>query len=117
MAKMTNEQIIFNARIQLMEAGLIGTTGRKIEIADNNGEVKEINEPEEIHTVAGWNREGYLVRKGEKAKISIPIWNAKYIGDKEDPNATMFMVQRNAYFFAPSQVEPMPEQPTEETEA
>ena len=106
---MTNEQIIFNARVMLMESGQLGTTGRKIEIADENGEAKTIDEPAEIHTVAGWNRMGYLVRKGERSKINIPIWNAKHIPGSNENDSQMFMVQRNAYFFTPDQVEPIPE--------
>ena len=35
---MTNEKIIMNARLALLDAGLIGTTGRQYEIIDENGD-------------------------------------------------------------------------------
>lgn len=46
---MTNAQIITSARFSLMEQGVIGSTGRMIEIEDENGK-RTVPEPEEIHT-------------------------------------------------------------------
>lgn len=37
---MTNEQILFNVRVQLMEEGKIGSTGRFCEMEDENGNIK-----------------------------------------------------------------------------
>lgn len=75
---MTNSQIIFNESIELMNKGIIGTTGRKIKVTyEKNGEevTEIIDEPEEIHTFADWKRRGYYVNKGEKAIARFTIWN------------------------------------------
>jgi len=76
---MNNATIIFNESVNLMEAGIIGTTGRKmiVRFLDENGEEveKEMMEPEEIHTFADWKSRGYFVKKGEKAIAKFPIWN------------------------------------------
>lgn len=47
---MTNEQIIFNERLQLMESGVIRNTGRMMVLELEDGKRKKIFEPEEIHT-------------------------------------------------------------------
>ena len=66
---MTNAQIIFNESIELMENGIIGNTGRKIIVENEDGEKKEMLAPESIHTYAGWKAIGRQVKKGEKEKI------------------------------------------------
>lgn len=109
---MTNEQIIFNARVRLMTSNMIGTTGRKITIMEN-GQEKLIDEPAEIHTYAGWKRLGYQVRRGEKSRINIPIWTAGNIEGNENEQSQMFMFQRNASFFTPEQVDPIEEESNE----
>ena len=116
---MTNATIILNASFELMEQGIIGTTGRIIEVQLPNGERKQMQEPEQIHTFAFWKARGYSVKKGEKAIAVIRIWNhsVKQIGEMTVPNVVtgetitepveeekMFM--KNAYFFKFSQVEP-----------
>ena len=113
---MTNEKIIMNARLALLDAGLIGTTGRQYEIIDENGDSRFVDEPEELHTFEIWQRMGYSVKKGEKAIAKIRIW--KYSekteeltgktqqdekADESEERSRMFM--KLAYFFAPSQVE------------
>ena len=107
---MTNAQIIFNARVQLMEAGKIGTTGRAVEVQNEKGETVIMKEPEEIHTFLAWKEKGYSVRKGEKAVAKFTIW--KYVNDKietEDGEAETrgkcFM--KCAAFFSAAQVEKM----------
>lgn len=74
---MNNSQIIFNESIELMNKGIIGTTGRQITIEyEKEGEkVKEtINEPEPIHTYKEWQKLGLQVQKGEKAIAKFTIW-------------------------------------------
>ena len=44
---MTNEMIILNARFDLMQEGILHGTGNIIEVEDENGEKKQIEEPEE----------------------------------------------------------------------
>ena len=113
---MTNEKIIMNARLALLDAGLIGTTGRQYEIIDENGDSRFIDEPEELHTFEIWQRMGYSVKKGEKAIAKIRIWKCSEKteelagktqqdekADESEERSRMFM--KLAYFFAPSQVE------------
>jgi len=74
---MTNAQIIFNEALELMNNGIIGTTGRQITIEyEKDGEkVKEtVNEPEEIHTYKEWQNLGQQVQKGQKAIAKFTIW-------------------------------------------
>ena len=73
---MTNEQIIFSNRLQLMNSGVIGTTGRNIVIEDSEGRKTLTKEPEEIHTYMEWKRRGYTVRHGEKCISRLPIWKS-----------------------------------------
>lgn len=80
MAYMTNEEIIFNERIDLAAKGIIKYTGRNIRVAwhndDGTTEEKIIPEPEEIHTFEGWKARGYMVQKGQHAKAAFTIWKA-----------------------------------------
>lgn len=74
---MTNAQIIFNKALELMNNGVIGTTGRQITIEyEKDGEkVKEtVNEPEPIHTYKEWQNLGQQVQKGQKAIAKFTIW-------------------------------------------
>ena len=73
---MTNEMIIFMKRCELMEQGIIGGTGRLVEI-EINDELRRLEEPEEIHTYEYWKKIGYQVRKGEKSQIKFTIWTYK----------------------------------------
>ena len=95
---MTNAQIILNKSISLMEAGLIGTTGRTITFTDVNGESRTVSEPEDIHTFATWKVLGRKVKHGERAKAKIKIWNCQSKNN---------MGLRDAYFFTFSQTEPI----------
>lgn len=110
---MTNAQIIFNESMELMKAGIIGTTGRVFVFEDENGNKKEIQEPEPLHTFAKWKELGYSVKKGEHAKASFYIWKAgKGKAKEEDANADgenspekMKMFMKKAFFFTFDQVE------------
>ncbi len=111
---MTNEEIIFQKRLQLMDSGIIGTTGRRITIEDEYGEEREVCEPVEVHTFTGWESIGYRVRRGEHACASFLIWRHREAGKKKDKTTgeisetpeTMFMT--NAHFFSETQVEKIP---------
>ena len=104
---MTNAQIIFNARVKLMEEGKIGTTGRAVEVMNQNGETVILPEPEQIHTYAAWKELGYQVQKGQKAIAKFTIW--KYAGkvieteDGTEEHGKCFM--KCAAFFHAGQVE------------
>ncbi|MCR5357173.1 MAG: hypothetical protein K6E63_07190 [Lachnospiraceae bacterium] len=104
---MTNEQIIFNARCQLMEEGLIGTTGRTLVMEMEDGTTKTVPEPEEIHTYAFWKQErGLQVKHGEHAVCTLQIWKCKKKKKKEaqeDDKEIMFLTK--GFFFSQNQVE------------
>ncbi len=106
---MTNEQIIFNERMELMKNGIIGKSGRKIVVADMDGAQKEIEEPEQLHTYSEWKKRGYTVKHGQHAVSKLTIWKhtakkAEKEGDKDKEK--MFL--KTAFFFSASQVEPSP---------
>ena len=103
---MTNEQIIFNERLNLLKSGLIKSTGRTIEILDEKGNHQHIPEPEEIHTYAAWKSMGYQVQRGQKAISKLSIWKhivKKAEKEDEEDQENMFMVTSS--FFSQSQVE------------
>ena len=111
MSSITNHEIITRARIELLEAGKIGTTGRIIVVELPDGEKRSFPEPEEIHTYQHWKALGYQVRKGEKAITELMIW--KYSQRKTSAEETeeetsgksgkCFM--KKSYFFAACQVD------------
>lgn len=108
---MTNEQIIMNTRLELMDKGILQPTGRQIELIDEKGNKKYIDEPEQIHTYVIWKELGYQVKRGEKAIVDIKIW--KYttrkvkeelkLHENDDTEECMFLTK--AFFFKFSQVE------------
>ena len=109
---MTNEMLIWNERIRLFESGKIGGTGRMIEFHAEDGTVKKMEEPEEIHSYSRWQKYGYQVKKGEKAVSTIEIW--KYAQKKEDSDkdgedaeGSERVFKKKAFFFRFSQVEPI----------
>lgn len=110
---MTNEQIISNQSIELMKQGKIRGTGRVMQFDDGNGGKIEIEEPEAIHTFAGWKGMGFKVKKGEHAVASFPIWKhtqkdkapEELTGNAiaDAPIVKMFM--KNSFWFTAAQVE------------
>ena len=104
---MTNNMIILNERVKLMEEGTLKGTGEFIEI-EKDGKIERLEMPEEIHTFNGWKERGFIVRKGEKSKIKFPIWKyttktvEKENGDEEE-KANMFL--KLSAFFTAEQVE------------
>ena len=103
---MTNEQIIFNNRLDLMEKGILKGTGRIITVENEDGEKMELEEPEEIHTYAGWQALNRQVRKGQKAVSSFPIWKYTIKKPKEkDAEETERMFQVKAFWFTEAQTE------------
>ena len=60
---MKNEEIILNARLDLMEQGIIKGTGEYITIQDEDGNEKTVEKPEELYTWAEWQLKGRQVRK------------------------------------------------------
>ena len=108
---MTNEQILLNVRYQLMEEGKIGSTGHFFEMQGEDGELKKVPEPEEIHGFSRWKEYGYGVKRGEKAIAKVEIWKyadaKKKDGEETEEKERIF--KKAAFFFASSQVEPLRE--------
>lgn len=104
---MTNDMIILIESIKLMKEGKINGTGQFITIEDKNGEKKDIELPEAIHTYRKWKSLGFQVKKKEKAVAQFPVW--KYIAGKKDEEtgeeskAKMYL--KKSSFFTVSQVE------------
>ena len=71
---MTNEMIIMNESIRLMNDGVLKGSGVFGEIVNADGSKMTIELPEEIHTFNGWKARGYSVKKGEKSEIKFSIW-------------------------------------------
>ena len=107
---MKNADIILKERFRLMEEGLLGTTGRMIQVATEDGE-KEVPEPLQIHTYAGWLDLGYRVCHGQHAIADFPVWKMRPAGTRKDKktgaevsyDAKMMMVK--AFWFSSDQVE------------
>lgn len=111
---MTNQQIIFNESMALMEKGIIGTTGRTFEVETEDGKVT-IQEPEAIHTFQMWKSLGRQVKKGEHAKAAFMIWKHTVKTKKEEEKTgnpiedadDVRMFQKKAFFFTIDQTEPI----------
>lgn len=109
----SNAEMIFAKEIDLAQKGLIPTTERKITV-NLGGKDVEMNEPTHIHTASGWRSKGYLVRKGEHAVASIPIWHNTNVRPDEnaepDENGAVKasrMQRKTSYFFSAEQVAPI----------
>ena len=112
---MTNASIILNESIRLMKSGILSGTGHFIDIVDEDGKTEQLEIPEEIHTFNAWKQRGYIVRKGEHAVASFPIW--KYIGSKrkesDEPQETDesgsngYCRMKLSHFFPAAQVQPL----------
>lgn len=107
---MTNAMIIFNASCELMEKGIIGTTGRTLSVELPDGTKQEMLEPEPIHTFQKWKDLGYCVDRGQKSIATLMIWkagkeNIKNESDQDEETIKMFM--KKAFFFSQSQVKPI----------
>ncbi len=88
-----------------MKQGIIGKAEKMVVVEDEDGKKSFIAEPEQIHTFGDWKRRGFVVKHGEKAVASFPIWKS---GKDENGEKKLFM--KTAYFFRESQVEPAVEE-------
>ena len=109
---MTNQQIILENRIFLMQEGILKGTDEIITVQNDDGSESQIQMPEEIHTYNTWKRLGYQVQKGEHAVAKFPIWKYKAVkkqqddeaGDEEQPEKGK-MFKKVAFFFTIDQVQ------------
>lgn len=99
---MTNFQLIANAAIG---EGLY-TQEEAIAILEENGELP-------LHTFAEWKKRGFVVRRGEHAKLTTQIWRYKgkgkqtvEVSEDDEKNARNFYLTK-AFFFTAEQVEQM----------
>ena len=109
---MTNEQIIENAKQELLAQGILKPTGRILTARLEDGSEIQMPEAEEMHTYKAWKSRGYYVRKGEKAIARLSIW--KHVaktetipmkdGTVQEVDASRMYMQP-AFFFSRSQVE------------
>lgn len=107
---MTNNMIILWESVALMEQGKIGGSGIKTKVQDKNGNDVEVELPEQIHTFKAWKELGYVVKKGEHAVASFPIWkhtSKKIKNDKGEEEDAENMFMKTAHFFTRAQVEPI----------
>ena len=110
---MTNAAIIFDVSIRLMDDGILKGTGRFLDVVNEDGSTEKLEIPEEIHTFNAWKQRGFIVRKGEHAVASFPIW--KYVTRKnatDEPleaaeEANGFCRMKLSHFFSVRQVEPL----------
>jgi len=103
----TNQQIIFNEQMRLLDAGLISGTGKMITVETADGEML-LPEAEPIHTFQMWKALGFRVKKGEHAVARFSIW--KYTGKKADEEVGQDAEKGHCFlkescFFSLSQVE------------
>ena len=106
---MTNEMIIMNESIRLMEEGVLHGCGQFVEVENEDGTKKTLELPEEIHTFNGWKSLGYSVKKGEKSRIKFPIWKhtTKKVEKDGEEEERSRMFQKVSAFFTFDQVEPI----------
>ncbi|MCR4750206.1 MAG: hypothetical protein K5877_10505 [Lachnospiraceae bacterium] len=108
---MTNEQIIFQERLRLLDEGVIKPTGRIIEYEDEDGNLKTMEEPEEIHSFKYWrDKRNRVPRKGSKHIASFPVWTPKKatkedLDENEDEPEHKKMFLKNTYFFTIDQTD------------
>ena len=104
---MTNEQIVMSERINAMEKGLIGTTGRMLQTED--GQV--IPEPEALYTFQAWKELGFKIIKGQHAVVTTKLWKKKKQKDSDSDGETIDMNRDyylcKAFLFSSKQVERM----------
>lgn len=74
---MTNEQIIFNKSIMLMEQGLIGTTGRSIELEQEDGSKKNDNGAGSDPHLCGMEVHGILGPKRTEGSCKVSYMEAQ----------------------------------------
>lgn len=112
---MNNAQIILNESIQLLNEGIIKSTGRFITIENADGTKETLPEPEPIHTFNGWKTYGRQIKKGSHAVAAFPIWKytekktetAEASDAETEPETITNMFLKTSFFFTYEQTEPV----------
>lgn len=108
---MNNATIILLESVKLMEDGILKSTGEKVIVEEADGNKKEYDVPEQIHTYAKWKSLGYQVKRGQKAIAQFPIW--KYTKGKtqemseEEAQDKGYCFMKMSSWFKFDQVEPV----------
>lgn len=114
---MTNEEIILQNRVFLMEQEVIkGVPGTALLWKDEQGE-REILMPEEIHTFDEWKKMGFIVQKGQHAIAKFQIWMPRKGKSKakveeeeqQEAGAPKGFYKKVAFFFTADQVKKLSE--------
>lgn len=88
------------------QEGILQGTGNIITVEDENGEKRQIEEPEQIHTYQGWKALHRQVKRGEKSIATIQIWKHTTKKPKEaDEEEQEKMFLTKAFFFTEAQTE------------
>ena len=85
---MTNAEIIMEQQEILFEAGILHE--------NEDGEIQE------IHTFQAWKKQGFQVKKGEKAIAKFPVWKftkSKKQAEEESENEEDIEKKGKGYFF------------------
>ena len=117
---MTNEMIIAFAKEELANDGILKFTGNTITVFDPKTEAEiEVQEVEDIHTCAGWNKRGFKLIKGTTCEIKFKIWTYKKGKKKVEGETEEEAEQKGKCFkklacwYTREQVEPMTEEQKE----
>ena len=97
---MKNETIILEKRLELMEEGIIRSTGELIDYQLPSGEWIKVPEPIQIHTLKQWDNLHYSLNNGEKPIATLRIWKP-YTNKKGHG-----LVFKNSDFYSLDQVHP-----------
>jgi hypothetical protein len=79
-----------------MEEGIIKGTGNYITVENEDGEKIELEEPEQLHTYAGWKALNRQVKRGEKSIATMQIWKHTTKmpkSDNEEEQEKMFLTK------------------------
>lgn len=89
-----------------MNDGVIKGTGNYITVENEAGEKIKLEEPEEIHTYAGWKALNRQVKKGAKSIATLQIWkHSKKKPKDEDEEEQERLFLTKAFFFTEEQTE------------
>ena len=70
-----------------------------------------------LKTFNEWKNNGYTVKKGEKACLSVPLWKKIYYTDKQtEETRERFVMTKPVHLFGDWQVKPLPDSRQDQSE-